>query len=239
MDRPIIGISGYREQARWDIWDCEATLIQQSYVRALAGHGGRAVVLPPDEVDAGVMSRLDGLVLASGADVDPSQYGASPHPTTDSARRDRDAGEMLLLRAALELGLPVLGVCRGMQLLAVVAGGSLHQHLPETLGHSGHCPAEGVLGNHEVSFTLGSLAARLFGERAVVNSHHHQGVADPGRMHITGRSADGLAEALEDPTQRFVLGVQWHPELVGGDQAFGAFVAACAAPVLSTGGRVT
>ncbi|HEY4024047.1 MAG TPA: gamma-glutamyl-gamma-aminobutyrate hydrolase family protein [Pseudonocardiaceae bacterium] len=233
--RPVIGIAGYSEPARWDIWNTRATLIQQSYVDGIAKHGARVVVLPPDTVDADVVDLLDGLVLPSGADIDPAHYGHKPHPEAETPRPDRDIGELLLLRAALSRDIPVLGVCRGLQLLAIVAGGSVHQHLPDVLGHSRHMPADGVLGEHEVVFTEGSLAAAIHGHRAVVNSHHHQGVADAGPLTVSARADDGLIEAIEDPTKRFVLGVQWHPEVAGGEDLFAAFVAACTPATISVG----
>ncbi|WP_318206392.1 MULTISPECIES: gamma-glutamyl-gamma-aminobutyrate hydrolase family protein [unclassified Streptomyces] len=228
MSRPVIGIAGYRDQARWNIWDTDATVVQQSYVRGITANGGRAVVLPPDDLDADVLHRLDGLLLTGGADIDPAHYGQEPHPASDTPRPDRDHGELLLLRTALDLDLPVLGVCRGLQLLALAYGGTLHQHLPDVVGHTGHCPREGEFGQHEVRFTAHSGAAAVYGPLAVTNSHHHQAVADPGRLTVTGRSDDGVVEAAEDPAKRFVLGVQWHPEVSGDDELFTAFVAACA-----------
>lgn len=225
--RPVIGIAGYSEPARWDMWDTRATLIHQSYVDGIAGHGARVVVLPPDTVDGDVVDLLDGLVLPGGADVDPAYYGRPPHPSAEPPRPDRDVGELLLLRAALARDIPVLGGCRGLHLLVVVAGGDVHQHLPDVLGHDRHMPADGGFGEHEVVFADGSLAAAIHGRRAVVNSHHHQGIADAGTLTVTGRADDGLIEAVEDPAKRFVLGVQWHPEVSGGDALFAAFVAAC------------
>ncbi|MET8946164.1 gamma-glutamyl-gamma-aminobutyrate hydrolase family protein [Streptomyces sp. NPDC004542] len=225
--RPVIGIAAYHEQARWNIWNTDATIIQQSFVRGVTRAGGRAVVLPPDERDADVLDRLDGLLLPGGADIDPAYFGQDRHPATDQPSQDRDAGELLLLRAALERDLPVLGVCRGLQLLVLQYGGTLHQHLPDVLGHSGHLPQEGVLGEHEVVFTAGSRVAAVYGRSARVNSHHHQGVADPGRLRVSGRSPDGLPEAIEDAARRFVLGVQWHPEISDDEALFTAFVAAC------------
>lgn len=234
--RPVIGITGYVERARWDIWHTPATLIQQSYVSKVTESGGRAVVLPPDAVDADIVERLDGLVFSSGADLDPALYGADRHPESDRARVDRDAGELLLLRAAIAADLPVLGVCRGMQLIALAYGGRLHQHLPEVLGHDRHCPTVGVLAEHEVRFAAGSLAARLMGPRVVTNSHHHQGVADAGGLLVSGRTDDGLAEAVEDPARRFLLGVQWHPEAAPDNRLFAALVAACAPERAPVGG---
>lgn len=229
MSRPVVGIAGYRARVRWDMWDTDATVIQQSFVAGIADAGGRALVLPPDDVDAEVIGRLDGLVLPGGADLDPELYGRRRHPLTEEPSRDRDAGELLLLRAALDRDLPVLGVCRGFQLLAVAYGGSLHQHLPDVLGHDEHCPTPGVPVEHEVELTEASLATSVYGRRAMVLSHHHQGVADAGGLLVSGRSADGLTEAVEDPGRSFVLGVQWHPDISADKALFAAFVEACAA----------
>jgi putative glutamine amidotransferase len=194
-------------------------------VEAVTLAGGRAVLLPPDGTDAGVLRVLDGLVLAGGADVGPELYGAAPEPLTDT-RPARDAGEMLLARAALDADLPVLGVCRGMQLLVVAAGGRLHQHLPDVLGHEKHRPAPGVYGSQPARFAEGSRIAALMGDDVEINCYHHQGVADPGRLTVTGRADDGLPEAVEDPARRFVLGVQWHPEVHRDERLFGALVRA-------------
>ncbi|MFD0819195.1 gamma-glutamyl-gamma-aminobutyrate hydrolase family protein, partial [Micromonospora zhanjiangensis] len=159
--RPVVGITTYVEPASYGVWaDVDAALVPYAYVRMVSEAGGRAVLLPPDDLDADVLDRLDALVLAGGADVGPGRYGAEPGPLTDS-RPDRDAGEMTLLAAALRVDLPVLGVCRGMQLLAVGYGGRLHQHLPDTVGHERHRPAPGVYGAHPVRFAPGSLAAAV------------------------------------------------------------------------------
>ncbi|KAB1947854.1 gamma-glutamyl-gamma-aminobutyrate hydrolase family protein [Micromonospora sp. ALFpr18c] len=212
MRRPLIGISAYVEPADWAVWrGVPAVLVPQAYVRAVTAAGGRAVVVPPDDQDADVVAVLDGLLLAGGADVGPGRYGQPPHPRTED-RPDRDAGELTLLAAALAAGLPVLGVCRGMQLLAVAYGGALHQHLPDVVGHDEHRPAPGVYGDHAVRFAAGSLAAAVLAGVDRVNSYHHQAVADPGRLSVTGWAADGVIEAVEDPALPFVLGVQWHPE---------------------------
>ncbi|GAB3955944.1 gamma-glutamyl-gamma-aminobutyrate hydrolase family protein [Micromonospora vulcania] len=180
-------------------------------MRAVTAAGGRAVVLPPDDEDDGVLAVLDGLLLAGGADVGPGRYGQPADPRTEY-RPDRDAGELTLLAGALASDLPVLGVCRGMQLLAVAYGGTLHQHLPDVVGHEAHRPAPGVYGAHPVRFAPGSLAATVLVGVDRVNSYHHQAIADPGRLAVTGWAADGVIEAVEDPSRPFVLGVQWHPE---------------------------
>ncbi|WP_319458914.1 gamma-glutamyl-gamma-aminobutyrate hydrolase family protein [Micromonospora sp. RTP1Z1] len=213
MSRPLIGITAYVEPASWAAWrDVPAALVPQAYVRAVTASGGRALVLPPDDADADVLRVLDGLLLAGGADVGPERYGQPHDPRTES-RADRDAGELALLTAALAADLPVLGVCRGMQLLAVARGGALHQHLPDVVGHDGHRPAPGVYGAHPVRFAPDSLAGSVLAGVDRVNSYHHQAVADPGDLTVTGWADDGVVEALEDPRRRFLLGVQWHPEI--------------------------
>jgi putative glutamine amidotransferase len=228
--RPIIGITTYSEPASWGVWhDVDAALVPNAYVDAVTLAGGRAVLLPPDGTDAGVLDVLDGLVLAGGADLGPGLYDAAPEPLTDT-RPDRDAGEMPLTRAALDADLPVLGVCRGMQLLVVAAGGRLHQHLPDVLGHEKHRPAPGVYGSQPARFIEGSRIAALMGDDVEINCYHHQGVADPGTLTVTGRADDGLPEAVEDPARRFVLGVQWHPEVARDERLFGALVRAAGVP---------
>jgi putative glutamine amidotransferase len=222
--RPVIGITSYVEPASWGIWrEYDAVVLPYTYVRAVTAAGGRAVLLPPDDLDADVVRVLDGLVLAGGADIGPHLYGESPAPLTDS-RPDRDAGEVAVARAALDRDLPVLGVCRGMQLLTALAGGRLHQHLPDVVDHDKHRPAPGVYGTHGVRFAPGSRIATLMGDDTEVNSYHHQGVADPGSLTVTGWAEDDVVEAVEDPTRRFLLGVQWHPEAARDHRLFEALV---------------
>ncbi|WP_212990444.1 gamma-glutamyl-gamma-aminobutyrate hydrolase family protein [Actinoplanes auranticolor] len=226
--RPVIGITTYVEPATWGVWhNLPTTLVPHDYVAAVTGAGGRAVLLPPDDLDTDVLRILDGLVLSGGSDLGPELYGAPAAPQTVT-RPERDAAEMLLARAALTRDLPVLGVCRGMQLLTVAGGGTLHQHLPDVLGHDRHRPAPGVYGEHEAGFTPGSRIAGLMGEDTRVHCFHHQGVDDPGTLTVTGRAEDGTVEAVEDPRHRFVLGVQWHPEVTRDKRLFGALVEAAA-----------
>jgi putative glutamine amidotransferase len=235
--RPIIGITTYVEPASWGVWhDLETTLLPHAYTEAVTLAGGRAVLLPPDDLDADVLRVLDGLVLSGGADVGPELYGADPAPLTVT-RPDRDVPELALARAALAADLPILGVCRGMQLLTVAAGGTLHQHLPEVLGHERHRPAPGVYGTHEARFTPGSRIAELMGDDLGIHCYHHQGVADPGSLTVTGRAADGSPEAVEDPGRRFVLGVQWHPEVTRDKRLFGALVNAAGSSDVTGNGR--
>jgi putative glutamine amidotransferase len=226
--RPLIGITCYVEQARWGPWDEPAAVLPSSYLDAVTRGGGRAVILPPDPADAGMIDVLDGLVLAGGADVDPARYGSPPGPHTLGIRPDRDAGELVLLAAALDRDLPVLGVCRGMQLMAVNAGGALHQHAPDVVGTEEHRPEAGVYGAHPARFAPGSRVAAALGEDLKVNSYHHQLVADPGTLTVTGWAGDDTIEALEHPAKRFALGVQWHPEATGDHRLFEALVTAAA-----------
>jgi putative glutamine amidotransferase len=224
----LIGITAYVEQARWGVWDQRAVLVPERYVAMVRAAGARAVLLPPDEAGAAdLVRRLDGLLLSGGADIEPARYGAADRHELTVTRPDRDAGEFSVLEAALDADLPVLGVCRGMELLAVAYGGALHQHLPDVLGGDlRHQPAPGVYGSHPARFAPGSRAAAIFGERAEVNSYHHQAVADPGKLAVTGWSDDDLVEVVEDPSRRFVFGVQWHPEAMADVRPFAALVAA-------------
>jgi putative glutamine amidotransferase len=224
--RPIVGITSYVEPASWGVWrDVPAALVPHAYVRVVTAAGGRAVILPPDDTDPDVLRVLDALVLTGGPDVDPGRYGERPGPLTNS-RPERDAGEVLLLTAALEADLPVLAVCRGMQLLAVAYGGRLHQHLPDVVGNDRHRVAPGRYGWHGIRFAPGSRIAQVMAGSEQVNTYHHQGVADPGGLVPTAWTEDGVVEALEDPRHRFVLGVQWHPEAYGDTRLFAALVAA-------------
>jgi putative glutamine amidotransferase len=228
--RPIVGITSYVEPASWGVWqDVPATLVPHAYVEVVTAAGGRAVVLPPDDTDPDALRVLDALVLTGGPDVDPVRYGERPGPPTDDSRPERDTGELLLLTAALAADLPVLAVCRGMQLLAVAYGGRLHQHLPDVVGDDRHRVAPGRYAWHGIRFAPGSRIARVMAGVERVNTYHHQGVADPGRLTPTAWAEDGVIEALEDPQRRFVLGVQWHPEQSGDIQLFAALVAAATA----------
>jgi putative glutamine amidotransferase len=226
--RPVIGITCYVEPARWGVWDKRAALLPWSYVDKLQAAGGRVVLLPPDDLDADVLDRLDGLLLAGGADVDPERYGAPAHELTVS-RPERDAGELTVLRGALERDMPVLGVCRGMQMLAVAYGGTLHQHLPEVVGHSGHQSVPGVFTPQAVRTEPGSRLDDILGPAQHVPCYHHQGVRDLVGLTVSARADDGVIEGVEDPARRFVLGVQWHPEEGDDPRLFDALVAAARA----------
>jgi putative glutamine amidotransferase len=198
-----------------------------SYVHAVHESGGRAVLITPDAPDTDVLDGLDGVMFTGGSDVDPMLYGEAPHPMT-RVKPQRDTAELLLLRAAVAADLPVLGVCRGMQLLAVAYGGRLHQHLPDVLGHEGHRPVNGPkFGHHAVRLLPDSRAHATLGDEVTVNSYHHQGVRDPGGLMPVGWCpGDNLIEVVEDPSRTFVLGVQWHPEDTNDFRVFEAFVEA-------------
>lgn len=227
--KPLIGLTTYVERAQTLVWDTEFALLHASYVEAIASTGATAVLLPPQPSGAGeLIGRLDGLVLTGGADISPERYGEPAHEKTSGTRPGRDDWETRLLRHALDADLPVLGICRGMQLLNVVLGGTLRQHLPETLGNSEHRPSPGMFGFTKVRLNPFSRMASLLGPELKAQCHHHQAigrVADG--LDVSGRAADGTVEAVEMPG-RFVLGVQWHPEQDHADdpRLFDALVAA-------------
>ncbi len=240
--RPVIGMCAALEQARWSVWDLRAALLPYNYVEAVQRSGGLGLLLPVDahvtEDPGEVLDLLDGLLLAGGADIDPGSYGHSAHVETVDTVPERDAFELALTRGAIERDLPVLGICRGMQLLNIARGGTLQQHLPERFGHGEHRRVIGSFdgSEHEVVLTAGSLAASAAGEVThTTKSHHHQGVDRLGEgLVVSGLSElDDLPEAIELPDRRFVLGVQWHPEADTTSTVIGGFVAAAAAARVS------
>ena len=213
MPRPVIGLSCYLEPARWGAWDIEAALLPHWYIDLFQEAGARVVILPPDTGDdVDVLDRLDGLVIVGGADVNPASYGEVPHETSDHPRISRDASESNLYRGARERRMPVLGICRGLQVMAVAHGGSLHQNLPD-VSSLVHRERPGQFVDHAATFTEGSIIAEALGATdVIVNSSHHQAVKDPGDLIVTGTAPDGTIEVCEDPAMPFCIGVQWHPE---------------------------
>ncbi|MEA2305640.1 MAG: putative glutamine amidotransferase [Solirubrobacteraceae bacterium] len=238
MARPLIGICTALEPAAWGAWSQPAHLLPHDYADAVTRAGGRPLLIPPppegEDVDAdGLLDVLDGLVLAGGADMEPSSYGAEAHELTLGTCPPRDTWELELARRAVERDLPVLAICRGLQVLNVAAGGTLHQHLPDVVGHDEHRRTVGSFLNseHDVDLAEGSLAREAAGEAVhETKSHHHQGVDRVGEgLVVSGRSAiDELPEALEMPDRRFVLGVQWHPEVDDANPVIRSFVRAAA-----------
>ncbi|MEW2266013.1 gamma-glutamyl-gamma-aminobutyrate hydrolase family protein [Streptomyces sp. NPDC047853] len=224
---PLVGVSTYLETgARWGVWELEAALLPAGYPRLVQRAGGLAVMLPPDapERAAATVARLDGVVIAGGPDVEPVRYGAERDPRTGPPARARDTWELALIEAALDAGVPLLGVCRGMQLLNVALGGTLVQHI------EGHAEAVGVFGGHPVTPVPGTLYAGVVPEEVFVPTYHHQAVDRIGTGLVpSAHAADGTVEALELPSGRgWVLGVQWHPEMGEDVRVMAALVNAAA-----------
>ncbi|WP_200302785.1 gamma-glutamyl-gamma-aminobutyrate hydrolase family protein [Streptomyces adelaidensis] len=227
MARPLIGVSTYLESgARWGVWELEAALLPIGYPRLVQAAGGIAAMLPPDDPSyaAEAVARLDGLVIAGGPDVDPARYGDERSPRCGPPAPQRDAWELALIRAALATGTPLLGICRGMQLLNVALGGTLVQHL------DGHVTEVGVFGRHGVKPVPGTRYGDVVPEETAVPTYHHQAVDRLGEgLHASAYAADGTVEAIELPDPAWVLGVQWHPEMGEDTRVMQALTRAAAA----------
>ncbi|HEY7072370.1 MAG TPA: gamma-glutamyl-gamma-aminobutyrate hydrolase family protein [Acidimicrobiales bacterium] len=226
---PRVGLPTYVEPARWGAWDRPAALLPHSYVTAVAGAGGLAVLLPPaDPAAAGrALDGLDALILTGGADVDPGRYDAGRDPATQPPRPDRDAWESALALAALDRDLPLLAICRGAQVLNVALGGTLDQHLPAIVGHAAHLPEPGVFGAVTVRLAPGSAVAAILGAEVKVSCYHHQSLRRLGRdVEAVGWADDGTIEAAVVAGRRFAVAVQWHPEEGDDQRLFRALVAA-------------
>ncbi|HEY7948936.1 MAG TPA: gamma-glutamyl-gamma-aminobutyrate hydrolase family protein [Acidimicrobiales bacterium] len=229
---PLVGVTTYRQEAAWGAWQRPAAVLPTSYVDAVAAVGGRPLLLPPspgpggsDASAAAVVSAIDALVLVGGGDVDPACYGAVPHPATSGVNRERDDSEQVLLAAALRAGVPVLAICRGLQLLNVHLGGTLIQHVPDLVGHARHQPAAGCFGPIDVIIEPGSVVSKAMGEADTVQCSHHQAIDTLGDgLVVTARAPDGLIEAVEMPAAAFVVAVQWHPEQDGDLRLFDALL---------------
>jgi putative glutamine amidotransferase len=226
---PVIGISAYSQQARWGSWDLPAVLLPRRYTDMVAAGGGQPVLLPPQPGVTSLLARLDGLVLSGGGDIDPARYGADRDPASDPANPGRDDAELELARQAIAAGLPLLGICRGLQVVNVALGGTLHQHLPAVVGHDGHSPEQQGYGSHKVSVAAGSQLAGILGRtEAAVPTHHHQSVGRLGDgLVATAWTDDGTVEAAEfDDPASFMIAVQWHPEAGDDLSLFTALAAA-------------
>lgn len=235
MVRPLIGLTAYAQQVKYGNNDLQAGMLPMTYVKAVHATGGRAVLITPDDPGTDVLDSLDGIMFSGGGDIDPAHWNEELHPASDIDEA-RDTSELMLMKAALDRDLPILGVCRGLQVMAVASGGSLHQHLPDVIGHDRHRASPGTdplaadasaYGRHDVVIKPGSQAAALLGERLTVNSFHHQGINDPGTFTPTGWCPDDqVIEIIEDPDRYFALGVQWHPERTGDLRVFAALAEA-------------
>jgi putative glutamine amidotransferase len=214
---PVIGLTTYRQQARSGVWDVHASFLPGGYLDGVTGAGGIVALLPPQPVDAGIASRvldtLDGLIITGGKDLDPASYGHQSHPATEEPARDRDTWEFALAEAALQRRMPILGICRGAQVLNVTLGGTLHQHLPDVIGHSGHRVGDAVFATSTVRTVEGSRLSALLGPSVQVRCYHHQAIDRLGEgLMVSGTDADGVIEAAELTGPDFVVAVQWHPE---------------------------
>ena len=241
MPTPRIGLTSYREVAEWGVWQQSADLLPATYAEAVRRVGGAPLLLPPGGAEAeahAIVAGLDGLLLAGGSDIDPLRYGAERDPHTGPPRGDRDGTELTLLAAALAAGLPVLGVCRGMQVLNVYFGGTLIQHLPDVVGSEVHCPTVGAHGEHSVRMADQGRVAAAMGARADVATYHHQGIERLGEgLVAVGWADDGTIEAVEVAGEPWVVGVQWHPEVSGAGELFEHFIAACSRELAAEGSR--
>jgi gamma-glutamyl-gamma-aminobutyrate hydrolase PuuD len=236
MTTPIIGISTYHARADWRGWQEEGALLPWTYVTSIKNAGGMPVLLPPvgeaEEAEATV-ARLDGVVIAGGGDLDPTNYDApAKHPETDVNAPDRDVWELAVAKATLRLGVPLLGICRGMQVLNVACGGTLHQHIPDLVGHNNHSGTSEGFGVHKVRVTSGTQILSILpdgGQFFDVPTHHHQAVEKVGDgLVAVAWAEDGIVEAIEgtNPGEEFVVGVQWHPEQGTDPRLFRALVTA-------------
>lgn len=213
---PLIGVTTYLERAQQGVWDVRAAFLPEQYLTGVTAAGGIALLLPPQDPEAAdaAIAGMDGLVLSGGADVAPELYGEARHPLTDPARVDRDAWELALFRAAERRRIPVLAICRGLQLVNVARGGTLQQHLPESLGTERYRLGGGVFAENEIEVAEGTALAGVLGAgEARVHSYHHQGIDRLGEgLVAAARSDDGLVQAFVDTSAGHVVGIQWHPE---------------------------
>ncbi|MGJ0203727.1 gamma-glutamyl-gamma-aminobutyrate hydrolase family protein [Leucobacter sp. gxy201] len=216
---PIIGITSYLEQAQTGVWDVKASFLPQVYMNAVTDVGGTVLVLPPQPITAdaarAIVGTLDGLILSGGADVDPARYGETPHDRTGAPRVDRDEFEAALIEAAIEAELPLLGICRGAQMLNVEMGGTLLQHLPDVVGDDRYQIGAGVFNEVEVEVDAGTRIAEIYGDDRTAGAHlyHHQAIGEVGDgLTVTSRTEDGIIESIELTSIPFGVAVQWHPE---------------------------
>jgi putative glutamine amidotransferase len=214
-NRPLIGICAYQVPASFSHWrDVDTVMVPAGYSRGVAAAGGVPVVIPPLEGTGELIETLDGLLLTGGSDIDPALYGQQPHPATTGVVRDRDRAEIELLRAAMDAGLPVLGICRGLQLINVLRGGTLIQHLADGVADAGmHKGPPGTFTRHAVTIEPGTRLHAMLGDGLDVDSCHHQSPERIGDgLTVTARAADGVVEGIELADEVFCVAVLWHPE---------------------------
>jgi putative glutamine amidotransferase len=215
--KPVIGLTTYKQRAQTGVWDVTAAFLPAVYFEAVQRAGGIPVLLPPQPADAETVGRVldsvDGLIVTGGVDVDPARYGQQPGEHTDRPQPERDAWEDALLTAAIERELPFLGICRGMQVLNVNRGGTLHQHVPDLVGDDRFRIGNGEFATNVVSTEPGSELDAVVGARLPVKSYHHQALDAVGAgLRVTARTDDGIAQAVELEGVPFGVAVQWHPE---------------------------
>jgi putative glutamine amidotransferase len=228
---PTIGITTYHTNADWRGWSEEGALLPWTYVTAIRNSGGRPVLLPPggDATEADeTVAVLDGVVIAGGGDINPAIYGAAKHPKTNANAPDRDTWEISIADAAIRLGVPLLGICRGMQVLNVACGGTLHQHVPDLVGHEAHSGIAHGFTMHKVRVTSGTTVQSILpgGGYFNVPTHHHQALDQVGDgLMAVAWADDGIIEAVEATSPgEFHVGVQWHPEQGDDARLFSALV---------------
>ena len=219
MSTPLIGLTTYLTPGQMTIYDGELAVLPAQYVEAITRAGGIALLLPPQRVTdseaASIIGRLDGLLVTGGADINPARYGQDKNPHTQDSEDLRDGFEDALLTQALKAGLPVLGICRGAQMLNVHLGGTLHQHLPEVVGHDRYRVGDGVFHPEEMTLTIGTRLHELFGGDATVRGHvyHHQAIDTVApSLRVSAHGFDGTIQGVERPGDGFCVAVQWHPE---------------------------
>ena len=216
LDRPLIGVTCCIRESKFAKWTMDAAILPSTYTSAIERAGGIALLIPPSTFSTSVMDKINGIVIAAGPDINPSEYHEEPYTNTAIYYPEQDASERALIQEALDRNMPMLCVCRGMQLLSVIHGGHLHQHLDDTLDYVGHGSYDGQSSEHLVTTNEGSKIYSLMGPKVTVNSTHHQGVSDAGSLIVTANAEhDGLIEAVERPDLKFCMGVQWHPERMG------------------------
>tara|TARA_B110000014_G_C20105736_1_gene581376 strand:- start:628 stop:1317 length:690 start_codon:yes stop_codon:yes gene_type:complete len=225
--RPLIGITCFIRDTSYGNWNRNAAILPSAYLSAVERAGGIPMIIPPAGDMTTLLDAIDGLIISGGPDVSPARYNQEPGPMTVEFYPNQDETEIDLISEALDRDMPLLGVCRGMQILSIAHGGTLYQHLDDTPGHEGHGGYDGTSTDHSVIVEEDSLLCNVMGKSFTVNSTHHQGVADPGSLSISAVSGhDGLIEAVERRDKKFCLGVQWHPERRGHDLLFAALVEA-------------